>query len=117
MKIYTAFPSKYLKAADLQNGRVTVVIDKVVMETIANDKRAVIYFKGTLKGLVLNKTNASMIVEIAGSDDTADWAGIEVVLYTTRVDFQARRVDAIRIDRPSDRDKSAGRSGDDELAF
>ena len=49
---------------------------------------------------MLNKTNANMISEIAGSDETEDWTGIPVCLFVTRVDYQGKRVDALRIDYP-----------------
>lgn len=100
MKIGSAFPSNYLKAADLHGGRVTVVIDNVVIENIGDEDKPVVYFQGKEKGLVLNKTNANMIEEIAKTDETEDWHDVRVVLYSTRVDFQGRRVDAIRVDHP-----------------
>ena len=34
MKVGAMFPSKYLKAADLQNRKVRLVISKVVQETV-----------------------------------------------------------------------------------
>lgn len=107
MDINEMFPSKYLKVVDLQNKRVAVTIDKVTVEDIANEKRAVVYFRGKLRGLVLNKTNAAMIAEIAGSSETSEWTGVKMSLYPTRVDFQGRRVDAIRIDRVIDGDNAA----------
>ena len=73
MRISAAFPSKYLKAADLQGKQVTVVMSHVTMETIGDDERPVLYFKGKDKGLVLNKTNANTIADAFG-DDTAGLA-------------------------------------------
>jgi hypothetical protein len=70
-----------------------------------------VYFAGKEKGLVLNKTNANMIVEIAGSDETEDWEGVQIVLYSTRVDFQGRRVDAIRVDYPVKHQRQPGGNG------
>ena len=100
MNITGAFPSSYLKAADLQGRRATVTIDRVAMEDIGDDHKPVLYFQGKEKGVVLNKTNANMITEITGSDETEDWRGHAVMLYVAKVDFQGRRVDAIRIDYP-----------------
>jgi hypothetical protein len=99
MKIGTAFPSTFLKADDLQGRRVTVQIDNVTIEELGDERKPVLHFIGKDRGLVLNKTNAAMVTEIAGSDDTDDWHGVSVVLYPTRVDFQGKRVDAIRIDK------------------
>jgi len=100
MDINSAFPSNYLKAADLRGGRVTVAIDSVVIENIGDEDKPIVYFQGKEKGLVLNKTNANMITEIAKSSETDAWVGVRVTLYSTRVDFQGRRVDAIRVDYP-----------------
>jgi len=99
MKISSAFPSTYMKAGDLQNRRVLVTIAKVVMKEIGTDTKLVAYFKDKRRGLVLNKTNANVIQDIAGTDETDDWNGVQSVLYPTKVDFQGRRVDAIRIER------------------
>ena len=100
MNISSAFPSTFLKAADLGGKRVTVVIDKVVMEDIGGEHKPVVKFQGKERGVVLNKTNASMIAEIAGTDETDDWKGIKVVLYPTKTEFQGKRVDCIRVDYP-----------------
>ena len=61
MDINSAFPSNYLKAADLRGGRVTVAIDSVVIENIGDEDKPIVYFQGKEKGLVLNKTNANMV--------------------------------------------------------
>ena len=118
--INTLFPSRYLKAADLKTRRVTVTIDKVVVEKIGNDTRAVVYFRDQVKGLVLNKTNANMVQEIAKSADTDDWSGIQVDLYPTRVDYQGRRMDTIRVDHVADvrnSDGSSRKPADDDIDF
>jgi len=100
MNIGSAFPSTYLKAADLQGRRVGVTIDKVVMEDIGGEHKPVVKFQGKDRGIVLNKTNAAMIAEIANSEETDDWKGVKVVLYPTKTDFQGKRVDCIRVDYP-----------------
>ena len=103
MKVGTAFPSKYLKAADLQGREVVVTIDSVEMANIGDDEdKLVVYFQGgkNNKGMVLNRTNANMITEIAGTDETDEWHGVKIKLYSCRVDFQGRRVDALRVDFP-----------------
>ena len=100
MDINSAFPSKYLKAADLKGRRVMVTISAVEMEDIGDDdSKPVVYFEGKSKGLVLNKTNSNMIIEITDSSETDSWAGQQIVLFSTKVDFQSRRVDAIRVDK------------------
>jgi hypothetical protein len=95
MRISAAFPSKYLKAADLQAKQVTVVMSHVTMETIGDDERPVLYFKGKDKGLVVNKTNANTIAEAFG-DDTQDWRDGEIVLFEASVEFQGKMMPGIR---------------------
>lgn len=96
MNINAAFPSTYLKAADLQGRSASVVMDRVSLEEIGGEHKPVLYFAGKERGLVLNKTNSSIIAEMHGSE-TDDWAGKSIVLYPARVEFQGRIVDAIRI--------------------
>ncbi len=100
MKVAAAFPGTFIKAADLGGKRVTVVIDRVELEDVGGETKPVLHFRGKNRGLVLNKTNASAIWGINGSDDTDDWPGTTIVLYPTKVDFQGKRVDAIRVDPP-----------------
>lgn len=95
--INDAFPSKYLKARDLKDREVTVKCSHVEMEKIGSDRKAVLYFEGKEKGLVLNKTNANKITDLAGSALTEDWAGLEVKLYPTETSFQGEMVECIRI--------------------
>lgn len=93
------FPSKYLKASDLK-GREPVLIIKVVKyEPVGQAKqmKAVVYFEKVEKGLVLNKTNANRITQIAGSGVTEEWPGVSIKLYATQVEFQGEPTDAIRI--------------------
>lgn len=99
MKISEAFPSKYLKADELE-GDVTYTIREVQMETIGQgqdaDEKPVVYFEETEKGLALNKTNANTISGLHGGD-TDYWTGKKITLFSTEVDFQGRQTLAIRI--------------------
>lgn len=101
MDINGAFPSNYLKAADLQGRRIAVTVREVAMEDIGGDHKPVLYFQGKDKGVVLNKTNANMISEIAGTTETDEWAGVKIVLYPDKTDFQGKRVACIRMDYPA----------------
>jgi len=101
MNIETCFPSEYVKAGDL-NGRVTVKIHHVEMRVVGDDSKPVVFFEKTQKGLVLNKTNARSIIQIAGGvTDTDQWTGIQVVIYPTTTDYSGQRVPCIRIDAPT----------------
>jgi hypothetical protein len=83
MNINEAFPSKYLKAADLQDREVAVVIGRVEMETIGTDRRMLLYFNGKDKAL--------------DGQDTDNWVGKPIVLFPAHVDFKGESVEAIRI--------------------
>jgi hypothetical protein len=100
MKIGAAFPGQFIKAADLQGKRVSVVIDRVEMEDIGGETKPVVHFRNKERGLVLNKTNANAIWGINGSDDTDDWPGTSMILFPSKTDFQGKRVDCIRVDPP-----------------
>jgi hypothetical protein len=99
MLVSDAFPSNYIRAADLKDRQVTVTMSHVNMEDIGGDHKPVLYFKGKEKGLVLNKTNSTNIAMIYG-DDTDGWEGGEVILFPTMVDFQGKSVAAVRIKVP-----------------
>lgn len=113
MKIGSAFPGQYIKAADLQGKRVQVVVDRVDMEDIGGETKPVLHFRGKERGLVLNKTNANAIWGINGSDDTDDWPGTSLTLFPSKTDFQGKRVDCIRIDPP---DSQPGRPAPSRVA-
>lgn len=100
MKIGDAFPSKYMKAEDLDED-LTLTIKSVEMEEIGQgaDKstKPVIYFKGLEKGFVANKTNCTTISNILGTDDTDEWEGQRITLRAAEVEFQGKMVMSIRV--------------------
>lgn len=99
MRISSAFPSQYLKAADLGGRRVKVSMSHVAMEDLGGDLKPILYFMSKEKGLVLNKTNANAIAQVYG-DDTDVWSAQIVELYEATVEFQGRQVQAIRVHVP-----------------
>lgn len=101
MKISAAFPSKYLKASDLNDKPFALTMDRVAIEEVGKqqDERPVLYFIKAEKGLVLNKTNSNIIAKLYG-DDTDSWRGQRIELYPTMVDFGGEQVEAIRVRAP-----------------
>lgn len=99
MHIDSAFPSKYLKASDLQGRNVTVKMGRVEQEKIGDDMKLILYFQGKEKGVVLNKTNANNVAAIYGGE-TEDWYGKGITLVEAMVDFQGKSVPAIRMRAP-----------------
>jgi hypothetical protein len=98
-KVSEAFPSNYIKCADLNEKPHQLMMAYVEIEKIGDDKRPVLYFKGAKKGLVLNKTNANNIADLYG-DDMDEWTGQTVVLFPATTDFQGKTVDCIRVRGP-----------------
>lgn len=132
--INDSFPSKFLKASDLKGAEPVVTMDHVDYEPVGQDKeiKAVLYFKGKEKGLVLNKTNANKITQLTGSPVTEDWKGQAIKLYPTETSFGGEMVDCIRIKAavrngqpvapkpappPPIPDFAAGELTDDEIPF
>ncbi len=99
MNINEAFPSKWLKAADIK-GRppVAVVISNITMEEVGDDNglKPVVYFQGKEKGVVLNKTNGAMIANTYGPE-TDGWIGKTILLRCEAVPFKGQIVDSIRV--------------------
>jgi hypothetical protein len=102
VNINQAFPSKFLKASDLNDQTITVKISDVKVEQVGQnqDTKPVAYFEGKKKGLVLNKTNSRKIAQIAGSPETEDWVGVEVAIYPTETEFGGESVECIRVKAP-----------------
>lgn len=109
MKMNDIYPSKYLKADDLQGREIRVTMSNVEMEKIGDDNKPVLYFKGKDKGVVLNKTNASTISSAYG-DDTEDWYDQPIILFSVMVDFQGKVAPAIRCRVPTARDNKPAKS-------
>jgi hypothetical protein len=100
MKTGDAFPSRFMKVADLSGKEVAVSISSVEMEKVGDDQKLVCYFKGHLKALVLNRTNTTSIEEIAGTDETDEWTNVRIILYPSTVFFSGSKVPCVRVKAP-----------------
>lgn len=96
MKASDLYKSRFLNAEDLGNRTIEVTIADVQEEEIGDKSPLVLYFKGKDKQLVLNKTNALAVIELLG-DDTDDWTGKTIKLKTEGVQYQGKRVRAVRV--------------------
>jgi hypothetical protein len=100
MKFSEALPSKYLSAPDIGKKEVKLVMRNVEIEQMNDGKSApVLYFTKARKGLVINKTNGLIIAAVYG-DEMANWTGKEVILFTMKVQYKEKIVDAIRLEIP-----------------
>jgi hypothetical protein len=114
MKLSTKFSSPYLKAVDIPRRRLRVTIVEFVDEWMGSPRecKTVLYFEGTDKGLVLNKTNAATLQKAFG-DDTDAMIGRVVDLVVKPGSFQGEDIDVVRIEVPAE--QPPPRPGDAEL--
>jgi len=98
--INAAFPSKYVKSAEIGDNRIAVTIRGVAMEDVGDgETKPVIYFNEGEKGLVCNRTNANTLTDVYGSD-TDQWTGKKCEMFCVDVDFQGRLTKGIRLSVP-----------------
>ena len=102
MKMSELFPSKYLRAADLQGKPRTVTIQKVEHATFKDDgadvTKTVLVFNNGTAPMVVNKTNWQTLALITGRDDDEDWAGHQIELKVQRVMGPGGKVvDSVRV--------------------
>ena len=116
MKSTDVFPSNALRAADLGTASPVVTIENVTLETFDDGQKPAVHFKGKDKPLILNKTNWNTIVEITGEEDSDNWTGKKIRLYVTKVEYQGKRVPAIRVDAV-DAPKPVQAPSEDEVPF
>ena len=98
MKQNDVFPSNFLKSADLAGKAVRVTIERVTLEELGDDKKPVLHFLGKSKGMVINKTNWGVLVNLTGREDSDHWGGWSIVIYSAKVAYQGKMVDGLRVD-------------------
>jgi hypothetical protein len=101
MKQDDVFPSKYLRAEELDD-EITLTINKIEMTSFEDNKgvkaeKPVAYFKEIQKGLVINKTNWKSIAEAAGEEDSDNWIGKQITLFVMDVASFGDTVSGIRV--------------------
>jgi hypothetical protein len=98
MNVNDMFPSKWLKADDLEEGeRRVLTIKDVRYEEVGQKKeqKPILEFRED-KPMILNKTNASVIAHLYGNH-TDEWIGKKVVIYVTEVDSFGDKSWALRV--------------------
>ena len=99
MKLKKLFPSRFVKAEDVEGRPVVAIVTQVVQQLVGDDAKPVVFFEGS-KPLVLNKTNGNVIAVLADSEETNDWPGTVVELYATTTEFGGKVVPCVRIRAP-----------------
>jgi hypothetical protein len=99
-----AYPSRFLKAADLKQPT-TLTISDVAFETLKNngqdERKLVMSFKGTKKVLVVNKTNFEAIVDITGEDDSDHWPTHKIEAFASEAQLGSKMVPCVRVRQPA----------------
>lgn len=97
--------SKFLKQTDVGAGSLMTIESceqhNVAKEGAEPELKWCLSFLEAEKPLVLNSTNIQLCARICGSDNTDDWIGKKVVLYTDpNVSFGGKIVGGIRVRAP-----------------
>jgi len=114
----SAFPKKYLKAADLEGKDVPLTIASVTREPLRDPKTGEDKDKYVIRFVeladrensdrphlfVCNETNAGLIALATRESEMLHWEGKRIALYPTTVQAFGKMVDAIRV-----RDKAPAR--------
>lgn len=98
------YPARYLKPEDLQGKAVRVWVEDVSLTPLFNprtgkeEQKLVVTFMDKTKKLVLNKTQALALADVADTNTWALWVGREVRL---RPGLSANRKPTILIEAPT----------------
>lgn len=97
----SAFPSKFMKATDLNGRTLIATIASVDLEAVGDGNKYVARFTDDhVKPVVLNLTNSEEIAGIAGSEDVDGWPGHKIEIYPASTSFQGKRIACIRVRAP-----------------
>lgn len=102
MNINQLKQSKYLKTSDIPEP-VLVTIDSIGLTNVAKegereDKRPIVQFKELEKPMVFNATNLKRTAKALDSDETDDWVGKQIVVYTDEdVEYAGEIVGGLRV--------------------
>jgi len=90
--IKEAFPSEYLRAADISGHETVVKIKNITSKEVFNkkngkkDMKMVAYFVGKEKGVILSKGRVEDLTTMFKTDNPSDCVGKEIVIYTAFID-------------------------------
>ena len=101
-KISDMLPSTYLKQSDVDEDYIVTVV-KLEQKNVAPadsdpEMKWTVRFAEFDKPMVLNSTNIQLMAKACDSDDTDDWIGKEVIVYTDpNVSYGGQLVGGLRI--------------------
>src|SRR5262245_48023889 len=94
--------SKFLRAEELPMDkvqRIKSVTEELVGQGADQQKKLVVWFTNSPKGLVLNRIN-NRTIRGAYDDDVAGWTGKLIVVFPTQAELRGRLVGALRVRIP-----------------
>lgn len=102
MDIKSLSKSKYLKTQDVPEPVLVTIKDielaNVAKEGERRDERPVVTFREMEKPMVFNATNLKRAAKALGSEETDDWLGKKLVLYTDEdVEYAGEIVGGLRV--------------------
>jgi hypothetical protein len=111
MKKSDVFSSEFYNSGDVKDRPILLTISDVRIEPVGNgtntsDKLVAYFQEANSKKLVVTSTKFDAIAMIAKSDDTENWAGVQIVLELGKANYQGKLVDAIAIRAPRRPNKS-----------
>ena len=119
MDMRKAFPSNYLKAADVDEPT-RARITGVKMADLGDGEKPVIEFEAEnelpASAMALNKTNTNTLIAAYGWDSD-DWVGKVVQIFATETNFQGRMVDALRLKAPKRQPEKEEPGPDDDIPW
>jgi hypothetical protein len=94
------YGSRFLAATDLK-APTNAVIERIEQETFTRDggpsrRKAVLFFKNRVKGIVCNKTNAITLGDAFGKDFVS-WVGKTITITPENTTFGGKLVKALRL--------------------
>jgi hypothetical protein len=113
------YGTKYMSADDTDEEGFIGTIETVEFHNMRDGgTKAVAFFEGRDKGVVLNKTRARVLANISGSKEWEDWQGIRVKVTAGTTDFAGQEVDCIVFKAPPSAKKPTkkSRKGGDDLS-
>jgi hypothetical protein len=104
----SCYGSKYLSAADLGDRKIKARLAEIRKVQLRQDNgvsrvKFVLLFEGIDKGLVLNQTNKTVLVDALGRNP-ASWIGATIGLVAESVQFGGKMVRGLRVrvlDKPA----------------
>lgn len=95
--------SKFLRKEDVGEDGTVLTIRSITQENVAQqgaepEMKWCIHFDEVEKPCVINNINAQMIAKLTGADDTDEWPGHKITLYSDpSVSFGGRLIGGIRV--------------------